>query len=328
VLRSALTAGLVAVLFTAAPARADDRDYWTDVVDPHGDEIRMISDKAAALEGQATNLALYDGDPSGAQRTRLLDDAFGMLRYARRLAPHNPAVLLALGRVADDGGRVAEAQDALEAYLREVDTAMPDAHLRLGKLYLRLGQHDRAIRHLRQVRFDTAGGAGQIYLAAALTGAGRADEATEALAWVERSTSGQPSINDSALVWLALAIAYDRDEQLSAAYHVVEEMQTALSSEYTRQLQQSIATIDFVPAIDRRYYQAFLYETGGYLTEARAEWLNYAAAGEQAPFRGRALAHVAEIDRLLAAALVERAKAHAAARAHPPPPPPIQRPSP
>ena len=127
------------------------------------------------------------------------------------------------------------------------------------------------------------------------------------------------SVSDMPVLWLALAVSYDREEQLSAAYQVVEQLQSSMSTEYGRQLQQAIATIDFVPALDRRYYQAFLYETAGYLTEARGEWLNYAAGGEHAPFRGRALAHVAEIDRMLAEALALRAKVHAEARAHPTP---------
>ncbi|MCE9573565.1 MAG: hypothetical protein K8W52_10450 [Deltaproteobacteria bacterium] len=314
---------LLAVLLAAAPARADDRDYWADLVDPHGDEIRLITDKAAQLQGQASNLALYDSDPTGVQRARLLDDAYGMLRYARRLAPHNATVLLALGRVADDGGRVAAAVEALEAYTRETDAVLPDASLRLGKLYLRLGDPERAVRSLRGVRADTSGGAGPLYLAAALTAAGRVDDATDAL---DRLVGGpNASVSDMPVLWFALAVTYDRDEQLSAAYRVVEQLQSAMGTEYGRQLQQSITAIDFVPALDRRYYQAFLYETAGYLTEARAEWLNYAAGGARAPFRGRALAHVAEIDRMLAEALALRAKVHAEARAHPAPPPPRRR---
>src|SRR5207237_953504 len=76
---------------------------------------------------------------------------------------------------------------------------------------------------------------------------------------------------------LALAVAYDRDEQLSSAFQTLDHMQSALTSSYAAQLQQSIGTLQFVPAIDQRYWQALFYESAGFLAEARAEWLNYAA---------------------------------------------------
>jgi Tetratricopeptide repeat len=303
----AAVAALLAVLVTAPVARADQRDTWAEIVDPHGDEIRQILEKTNQAWAQALNYANYDGDPTGELRIKLMDDAFGMLRYARRLAPHNPDVLLALGRVADDGGRAGAAIDALDAYLRESPQPLPEAHQRLGKLHLRLRHYDLAIRHLRQ---GLAGGGATvatiIYLASALTAAGRGDDATQLLADAVQAQGGQYWNVEVDTLALALAVAYDRDEQLSSAFQTLDHMQSSLNGSYPAQLQQSIGSIQFVPAIDQRYWQALFYESAGFLAEARAEWLNYAAGGADARWKDRALAHVAGIDKLRAAELVAR----------------------
>jgi hypothetical protein len=306
VLRAAAL-GLVLAAMIAAPARADDRDTWAEILDPHGDEIRVVLDKAQQAQMQALNYANYDGDPTGELRTKLLDDAYGMLRYARRLSPHNADVLFMLGKVADDGGRAQAAIEALEAYLRESTSPQPEAHQRLGRLYLRLHQLDPAIRHLRQGLV----GAGQtavttVYLANALVAAGRGDDAIQLLADALEDQHGQYWNVEATTLGLALAVAYDRDEQLSSAFQTLDHMQSALTSSYAAQLQQSIASVQFVPAIDQRYWQALFYESAGFLAEARAEWLNYAAGGADARWKDRALAHVAAIDKLRAQDLAAR----------------------
>jgi len=310
-----------ALVLAPGSVRADDHDFWADAVDPHGDEVRMILEKAVRAQKQAESFASYDGDPTGLMRTRLLDDAYGMLRYARRLAPHNPAVLLALGEVADDGGRSLPALDALEAYVREVDVPAAEAHARIGRIQLRLGHLRRAIRELQLALAASppADGVTSFYLAQALAASGRADRATQVLAdAVDDLGSQYYGVEASTLVF-ALAVSYDQNEQLSKAYRTLDRLQNSLSSGYAAQLQQALGRLEFVPAIERHYWQGLLYETSGFYGEARAEWLNYAAAGPAAPYRDRALAHVAAIDRLRAADLVahrHRAKAQPPPRPH------------
>jgi tetratricopeptide (TPR) repeat protein len=313
---------LVAILIAhAAPAHADDRGTWDDIVDPHGDEVRQIVEKATQAELQAQNYANYDGDPTGEMRTRLLDDAYGMLRYARRLAPQNADVLLVLGKVADDGGRTHAAIEALEAYLAQATTPVPEAHQRLGRLYLRTHQLDAAIRHLRMGLVGATSAPTTVYLATALTQSGRGDDALQALADALDDQHGQFFNADADTLGLALAVAYDRDEQLSSAFQILDHMQSALTTSYAAQLQTSIGSLQFVPAIDQRYWQALFYESNGLLAEARAEWLNYAAGGPDARWKDRALAHVAAIDKLLAQELEERKKGKAKPPEPPPPPP-------
>ena len=311
----------VLALALAAPAYADDRGTWDEIVDPHGEEVRQIIDKANQADQQAANFATYDGDPSGDMRTRLLDDAYGMLRYARRLAPHNENVLLTLGRIADDGGRTSAAIEAFEAYLGEAQTPAPEAHQRLGRLYLRTHQLDAAIRHLRLGLVGAPNAPTTVYLATALTASGRSEDAIQILADALDDQHNQFFNVDATTLGLALAVAYDRDEQLSSAFQIVDHMQSALSTNYATQLQQSIGTLQFVPAIDQRYWQALFYETAGMYAEARAEWLNYAAGGPDARWKDRALAHVTAIDKLLADQLDARRKGKAKPPEPPPPPP-------
>ena len=122
-----------------------------------------------------------------------------------------------------------------------------------------------------------------VYLAQALVAAGRADRATTLLAdAVDNLGRHYYGIEASTLVF-ALAVAYDQDEQLSKAYQTLDRLQNALSSGYAAQLQQSLARLELVPAIERHYWQGLLYESAGFDGEARAEWLDYAAAGPRGP---------------------------------------------
>jgi hypothetical protein len=314
----ALAASLLAL---AAPARADDRGTWDEIVDPHGDEVRQIVEKANQAEVQALNFANYDGDPTGEMRTRLLDDAYGMLRYARKLAPNNADALFALGKVADDSGRAGAAIEAFEAYLREAPAPVAEAHQRLGRLYLRMHHLDAAIRQLRLGLVGAQSAPTTVYLATALTASGRGDDAIQVLADALDDQRSNYFNVDATTLGLALAVAYDRDEELSSAFQILDHMQSALTTSYASQLQQSISTLQFTPAIDQRYWQALFYESNGLYAEARAEWLNYAAGGADARWKDRALAHVAAIDKLRAAELDARAKGKSKPPEPPPPPP-------
>src|SRR5690606_39242720 len=99
---------------------------------------------------------------------------------------------------------------------------------------------------------------------------------------------------ESTLVAFALAVLYDRDEQRAAAYRVLDHMQVSLNQMYASQLEQQIAKFRFAPGEDKHYYLGLFYESLGEYIEARAEFALYAASGD-APWRGRALDHIAAI---------------------------------
>jgi len=310
----------------APPPPTDE--FWRDVVAPHGDEIQQILDKARQGLAYLPGCVAQDCDPTGEQRTKLLDDLYGMLRYARKLDPTQPDVLILLGQVAEESGRATAAIEALQAYvsLLGTDERIPvDVEFRLGRAYLRLGRAEDAIRHFRAGMGEgptSYGGGGAttslLYLAMTLANTGRISDAIDVLAPAAATQNvWSPDLQQ---LLMTLAVTYDRDEQISAAFQVLEGLQNNLQQGYQQYVQSALASMAFVPAHEQHYYLALLYESLSNLSEARTEWLIYAQA--DAPFRGRALDHVAAIDKIQAQRLRAAAKAAKAPKKPAPPPTP------
>lgn len=286
----------------ASSPPADAADFWSELIEPHGPEIgRIIAAARRVFEPGAAR----DGQPSVAR----LRDAYGRLRYARKLAPDNPEVLMLLGATADELGRTREAIDALEACvrLRGAERAGPEVTGRLGAIALRRGKLDDAIRWLRFAQGPIAipdHAVAAVHLASALAARGAMADAIDALA---SALPAHPSYlaESTTLIGLALAVQYDRDEQPGAAFEALDRLRASLQQELGPAALRALALVPFAPAEDEYYYRALVYELLGSYVEARAEWLLYAAV-DDAPWRLRALAHVTRID--------------AARRAAPPPP--------
>ncbi|HTR54897.1 MAG TPA: tetratricopeptide repeat protein, partial [Kofleriaceae bacterium] len=284
-----------------APDR-EHGDIWRDVVDPHADEVRRIVYRARSTIQLADVSLTGDYDPSGEQRAKFYRDAFGMLRYAHRLAPDNVEVLLLLGETADELGKTRQAQSALEEAVRIAGAERAGAEVtgRLGSIYLRLGRVDDALHYLRiaqgtELPASASVARDAVMLATALAARGESSEAIDVLANLAPANVVYYT-NELALIAFALAVQYDRDDQRGAALEVLDRMQGAMQpSQFASQVQVGLSSIRWAPPEDRHYYQALLYETMGHYTEARAEWALYAAAGDL-PYRARALDHVAAID--------------------------------
>lgn len=314
----------------AQPRAPANTDFWRDVVEPHGDEIKDIVMKAQQGLANATTCFQQDCDPTGQLRQKLLDDLYGMLRYARRLDPRQTDVLRLLGQVAEESGRATAAIEAYQAYLAEMDPDQlvpPDVHLRLGRAYLRLGRTGDAIRHFRS-GLGTTGGAlygpsasSMAYLGLTLMNTGRMGDALDLLG--TSASVANPWAPETLQQLLTVAVAYDRDEQISAAFELLDQIATALTQSYQQYAMNALAQLPTVPAYDIHYFYGLLYESLGYLPEARNEWMLYASAPD-APYRARALAHVAAIDRLQADRLAAAAKAAKAAKKARPAPAVIQ----
>jgi hypothetical protein len=294
------------------PAPPKD-DFWREVVAPHGDEIASIVQKANQAMGSALQCVQQDCDATGELRTKMLDDVYGMLRYARKLDPRQTEVLALLGWVAEESGRAGAAVEAYQAYLAEQDpdaTIPGDVHVRLGRAYLRLGRTEDAIRHFRSGLSQGAAygliAAAPAYLGMTLMNEGRIGDAIDELV----SNVNQQNMWgwEGLQSLMTLVVAYDRDEQISAAFQLLDSMGNQLSTSFWQYLQPAMTAMTFVPAYDQHYYLGLLYESQGYLGEARTEWLLYAQA-QDAPYRGRALDHVAAIDQLQAEKLAAAAKA-------------------
>jgi tetratricopeptide (TPR) repeat protein len=279
------------------PTPVDDpttTDFWREMLEPHGRQVTAILGSAKRALGKAD-----DDDEPLATRQRAVRSAYQMLRHARTLAPENPEVLRLLGHAADELGEAPQAIDALEACVRITgpERAGPEVTGRLGALYLRLGQLDDAIRWLRYAQGPIAAAdhaTAAVYLATALAARGQMAGALDVLVNAVPPHTGYFT-DPVTLVSFALAVHYDRDEQASAAFDVLDRMQTALQHELGPFVQRALALMRFAPPEDRDYYQALLYEALGATTEARAEWALYAQLPD-APWRDRALQHIRLLD--------------------------------
>lgn len=288
------------------PPDPDRGNFWRDMLWPHKDEVEQLLGKVR-IAVQNADMGLYSGDydPTGLERMRFYREAYGPLRYARTLVPDNLEVLRLLAVVADEQGKTREALDALHAAIALVGPEKAGAEVtgRLGIIYLRLGKVDEAIRYLRIAQGPVVPGQQisahvLVHLSTALALRGDMSEAIDVLA-NNVQTNVQYYPNELALVMFALAVQYDRDEQRGAAFDILDKMQNTLQGQLASMGMYSLAAMRFAPPADRHYYFGLLYEASGHLSEARAEFALYAAAGQQ-PFRRRALEHVALIDALRA----------------------------
>ena len=286
----------------AQPQVDPDRgNFWRDMISPNKDEVDMIVHKARLALNTADKSLYSDYDPTGLERVRFYREVYGMLRYARKLAPDNLEVLRLLGQTADEHGKTREAIEAFQAAIdvAGVESAGIDATGRLGIIYLRLGRLDEAVRLLRAAQVPVS--AGQpltaqvvVHLSHALAARGQMTEAIDVLANnIPAQVQYYP--NELTLVSFALAVQYDRDEQRGAAFDVLDRMQTTLQGQLGAMVQNVLSGMRL--GEDRHYYYGLLYEAAGHYTEARAEWALYAAAGNL-PYRRRALEHIKAIDAL------------------------------
>jgi hypothetical protein len=287
-----------------APRAPEHRDLWRRITDPNGDEVRALVAKARLSMRRADDARAGDEDWAVEQRARFYRDAYNLTAYARKLAPENLEALAAFARAAEELGHTAEAIGALERSAKLTGPARASVEVvsRLGALYLRTGDTERAIRWLRlaQGPVSILGNAldqahAIVHLATALAARGEVAAAIHAIAAaLPERPIGQVS-HEATILTFALAVLYDRDEQRSSAFEVLDHLQSTLTSQYQAEVQLELARMRFLPPEDLHYYRALLYESLDRYVEARAEWALYAAAGRPT-YRGRALDHIAAID--------------------------------
>ncbi|MBA3820182.1 MAG: tetratricopeptide repeat protein [Deltaproteobacteria bacterium] len=274
-------------------------DFWRDVIEPHADEVQAILGKARDAMGRPDHQINGDTDWAVDARSRFYRDAVNLLAHARRLSPHNVEVLALLGRAADELGDTTRALEALEACARLTgpDRIPTDVTSRLGLIHLRLGDPDAALRWLRQAQgpLSAANVSALVHLASTLAARGEVAGAIDVLTNAMPATALGHYTNEVTMAAFALAVLLDRDEQRSAAFAVIDGMQSALQQQYGSYVQNELARIRFANAEDLHYYRGLLYESLGHYVEARTEWAHYAAIRDT-PWRRRALDHIAAID--------------------------------
>jgi tetratricopeptide (TPR) repeat protein len=295
---------VMTTLAAADPSRppAARTEFWREVIEPHGDEVKTLVTNARAAMKIVDDVMVADSEWAVSHRMRYFEDAYRLLRYARTRSPDNPEVLAALGRAADELGDTPQATAALEACLRIVgpDRVPPEVAGRLGSIYLRRGELDAAIRVLRlaqggALRPETAHPL--VYLATALALRGEMSAAIDLLSNALPTRQVPYQSQEIILIKFTLAMLYDRDEQRSAAFAVLESLQLTLQDSFGQQIRNSIATLRFAPAEDQLYVTGLLYEAQNQYVEARAQFALYAAS-EPIAWRERALAHVHALDAL------------------------------
>ncbi len=295
-------ASVILRLRPARPATPAPRvDFWREVIEPNGTEVAAIVANARLAMSRPDHAINGDTDWAVETRARFHRDAYNMLQYARALSPQNLEVLALLGRAADELGRTREAIDAFErcAELAGTDRIMIEVAGRLGAIYLRLGEHATAVRWLQLVHggLSPVTAPSLVYLANALAMHGEVPQAIDTLVNALPAPSLGHYPAETTLASFALAVIYDRDEQRGAAFTVLDRMQAMLGVQYMSYLQQELAKLRFPDPADLYYYRGLLYESQAHYAEARAEWTHYAAITD-APWRARALEHIAAIDAL------------------------------
>jgi tetratricopeptide (TPR) repeat protein len=308
------------------------QDFWSWLLDPHEAEVKLILRKVAENRSRASSIEVLPYDygaqfsPARAElRAELLADAEGMLRYALQLAPDNLDLERELALVTDDNDRPS-AQAALERYLADeaAERASPEARVRLARWYARQRRFDDAVAQLRlalggRPEYRTRTQA-VLLLSSVLMHTGHLSDAIDLLRG-HVASAGFGYYGWEPLTLFALAVAYDRDEQITQAHDVL----TRIVSQGNGNDQLMNVLHDgnippnrnpLLPPIERHYFAALQYEALGFLPEARAEWQAY-ARDQDAPYRERAAAHIARIDHLL--------DAHRATSRPRPAPPPARR---
>ncbi len=265
---------------------------------PHHEEV-------AALKLQLRDaIAAVAVDANADHRAGIVREAHRVVRYARHLDPGDLELLYDEGALADEGGQAIAAQRLLTEYVSRTPRAglRVEALVRLGAIALRQGRPELAIGPLRQAVAERgerrAAAAATVYLATALDGAGRTGEAIDLLA--EAATTPASWEAEDAAIWLALATLYDRDEQISRAFELVLSAQSALGPQFAERMEAGLAAVAPAPAPEIHYARAFMYETAGFLLEARVEWQSYLRLATGARYHARAREHLASIDALLA----------------------------
>lgn len=320
----AVFAGLVMCAQTAAADKADEAEkpkeitqgetsFWEWLVEPNAAEIQTILIKARLnLQMAQGTYALwnYSGtlEPQNqANRDRALDDAIGMLRYGLKLEPNNPELEMLLGEIAHERGKLELARVTYESYLADEvpEKIQLSARIRLGRVYAQQQDWDSAVVQLRlalgtqTTAYQNEQPIAAMTLAQVYMHEDRLDEAIDLLRHHSGSQSGYYYGNY--MVQFALAVAYDRDEQLTLAHETLDKI--VAGSQYQNlsgvMFDPTNRRIVFTPAIDRHYFAALQFEAMGHLAEARKEWRAYARAGDDAKYRDRARAHIKGLSKLI-----------------------------
>jgi tetratricopeptide (TPR) repeat protein len=151
---AAVPVALCLLLSSAVPGLTQNADFTSGVANVEkGDYQTAITDLTKAAQAQPNNEAAWYYLGVARFNASQLPEALEALNRAVALSPKRPSTRLYVGRVYEAQGAV---QDAIRVYTEEVGlcqgAAKADALVALGRLYVRTGQADEALRVLAQAR--------------------------------------------------------------------------------------------------------------------------------------------------------------------------------
>jgi TonB family protein len=285
---------LIAPLLLAATPREtptkDDSDFWGNIAEPGRKQFIAALRKGRALFESAERMSYQ-------LRVRSFEDALAAFREATRASPQNALGYFWLGKTFYQLERMKEAIAAF-GMVRKLKPSFPDDYsmaFKLGIAYSKLGKFEEAVlEYSRAERILATRGQGSSdatfgrallhgNAAESLMAIGRLDEA------IQRYLDSVALYPGYKLAWWGLAVAYDRDEQISKAR---DALQKGMSGDNGMSALTG-KDVFFVPAGDIHYYFALGHEARGDGPAAKKEWQQFLQELPKSPWAFRARDHLA-----------------------------------
>ncbi|MEZ4400960.1 MAG: hypothetical protein R3B06_13120 [Kofleriaceae bacterium] len=294
---------LAALVLVAAvsPARADyvvdfeppppvPTDFWSEVLHPNA---QQVAEHHQSLERALDQLA----DPylDERSRTALIGAGRQLAGYTYRLDPLDLDSAFLAGAFAEAGGQTVAAEGFLRQYLAAAPAGVrrADALVLVGRIALRQGHLEEAIAALRVAAAQPADlhrrTRARIALAHALEAAGDVTAAVAALRDLKEANPATGELPGFA-AYLALAVIYDRDDQVALAADTLARMRAPISGDYQRTIDEVLRWFPPPIATDAHYYRALAVDGTPFAErDAYRAWLAYERSG--APAAARAAEH-------------------------------------
>jgi TonB family protein len=278
--------------------RTKEPDFWSKIIDPG----RQQAEKALERGRKIYDSIVRDQrrlDKSPQLKRRLLEDALAAFSEACRASPRNTAAWFFKGRVLMDLERMKPAIAALRR-ARRLDASYNAYSLAfdLGIAYSKTGSFERAVLEYDRAervllasgeRLQATRGRRSVLngnAAEALMALGRLDEAIQRY----REALSQGGANRTLIRW-GLAVAYDRDEQVSKA---MAEARAAITADPgMRELTRD--SVFFIPQGDIHYYFGLGNLVQGKVEESKKHWQMFLDKLPKNQWAFRARAHLAEL---------------------------------
>ncbi|MCC6751209.1 MAG: TonB family protein [Deltaproteobacteria bacterium] len=305
-----MLAGAVAVALcgvaTAGSGSDKSPDFWSEIARPGLKKLLADLERGQKLATAAAQARTKEG------RRRGLEEALSYFLRALRVDPTYAEAHALAGKVQYDLGLTKEAVASLLA-VRRLGGGKGEEYsiaFKLGIGYSKLGEFEKAVQEYDRadrIAIVEAGGAPQARSIRATLQANAA-ESLMALGQLDESIQRYRTAVDldgsNSLAWWGLAVALDRDEQVSRA--TVALTRAMAGDAEMRRL--SSEDVFFVPAGDLHYYHALGHLARGRNKEAKQAFEAFLSELPRSMWAYRARAHLAVLGAAPSAPRVPAAK--------------------